>query len=58
MPLVTPLKPDTLRRLETQGMTGANCSPFSFTLGPSSALAQKRDQMLPFGETVITKTNR
>ena len=58
VPLVTPLEPDTLRRLEAQGMTGANCFPFSFTLGPSSTLAQKRDQMLRFGETVIAQTNR
>jgi probable F420-dependent oxidoreductase len=58
VPLTTPLEPDTLRRLEEQGMTGANCFPFSFTLGPRSTLAQKREQMLRFGETVIAKTNR
>lgn len=58
VPLTTPLEPDTLRRLGEQGMTGANCFPFSFTLGPRSTLAQKREQMLRFGETVIAKTNR
>jgi probable F420-dependent oxidoreductase len=58
VPLTTPLEPDTLRRLEAHGMTGANCFPFSFTLGPSSTLAQKREQMLRFGERVIAKTNR
>jgi probable F420-dependent oxidoreductase len=58
VPLTTPLEPDTLRRLQEQGMTGANCFPFSFTLGPTSTLAQKHEQMLRFGETVIAKTNR
>ena len=58
VPLVTPLEAPTLRRLEEHGMTGANSFPFSFTLGPSSSLAQKRDQMLRFGETVIAQTNR
>jgi probable F420-dependent oxidoreductase len=58
LPLTTPLEPETLRRLEAQGMTGANSFPFSFTLGPGSTLAQKREQMLRFGETVIAKTNR
>ncbi len=58
IPLVTPLEPETLQRLEAQGMTGANSFPFSFTLGPSSTLAQKREQMLRFGETVIANTNR
>ena len=58
VPLVTPLESETLRRLEPLGMTGANCFPFSFTLGPNSTLAQKREQMMRFGETVIAKTNR
>ena len=58
VPLVTPLEADTLRRLEAEGMTGANSFPFSFTLGPNSSLAQKREVMLRFGEAVIAKTNR
>jgi probable F420-dependent oxidoreductase len=58
VPLTTALEPDALRRLEAKGMTGANCFPFSFTLGPDSTLAQKREQMLRFGETVIAQTNR
>ena len=57
VPLVTPLEPPTLQRLKEHGMTAANCFPFSFTLGPSSTLAQKREQMLRFGETVIARTN-
>jgi len=58
VPLTTPLEPATLRRLEACGMSGANSFPFSFTLGPRSTLAQKREQMLRFGETVIAQTNR
>ncbi len=58
VPLTTPLEPDTLRRLEEHGMTGANSFPFSFTLGPTSTLAQKRDLMMRFGESVIAKTKR
>ena len=58
VPLTTPLEPDTLRRLAPLGMTGANCFPFSFALGPTSTLAQKREQLLRFGETVIARTNR
>jgi probable F420-dependent oxidoreductase len=57
VPLTTPLEPSTLRRLEERGMTGANSFPFSFTLGPRSTLAQKREQMLRFGEAVIQRTN-
>ena len=57
VPLLTPLEAPTLKRLEPQGMTGANCFPFSFTLGPRSTLAQKREQMLRFGEAVIRPTN-
>ncbi len=55
VPLVTPLETGTLRRLEAHGMTSTNCFPFSFTLGPQSTLAQKREQMLRFGDTVIAK---
>jgi probable F420-dependent oxidoreductase len=58
VPLTVPLEPETLRRLEGHGMTSTNCFPFPFTLGPTSTLAQKRDQMLRFGEAVIAKTNR
>lgn len=56
VPLVTRLDPDVLLRLAEQGMTGANAFPFSFTLGANSTLAQKREQMLRFGEAVIAKT--
>lgn len=55
VPLVVPLEPDLLRRLEHGGVTSTSCFPFSYTLGPASTLAQKREQMLRFGDRVIAK---
>lgn len=55
VPLVVPLELELLRRLEEHGMTSTSCYPFSYTIGPSSTLAQKREQMLRFGESVIAK---
>lgn len=53
VPLVVPPERDLLRRLKAQGMTATTCYPFSYTLGPSSTLAQKRDAMLRFGEAFL-----
>jgi hypothetical protein len=36
-------------------MTSATAWPFSYTLPPDATLAQKRDSLLRFGETVIAK---
>jgi hypothetical protein len=36
-------------------MTSTSCYPFSYTIGPTSSVAQKREQMLRFGESVIAK---
>jgi probable F420-dependent oxidoreductase len=55
VPLVVPLEPELLRRLEEQGVTSTSCFPFSYTIGPASTLAAKREQMLRFGESVISK---
>jgi len=55
VPLVVPPQLDLLRRLEEHGMTSTSCYPFSYTIGPTSTLAQKRDAMLRFGESVIAK---
>jgi hypothetical protein len=55
VPLVVPPELELLRRLEAQGVTSTSCYPFSYTIGPRSTLAQKRDQMLRFGESVIAK---
>jgi probable F420-dependent oxidoreductase len=55
VPLVVPPEIELLRRLEAQGVTATSCYPFNYTIGPTSTLAQKREQMLRFGETVIAK---
>jgi probable F420-dependent oxidoreductase len=55
VPLVVPPDLELLRRLEAGGMTSTSCYPFSYTIGPRSTLAQKREQMLRFGEAVIAK---
>ena len=55
VPLVVPPDIDLLRRLEEQGMTSTSAYPFSYTIGPTSTIAQKREQMLRFGEGVIAK---
>jgi probable F420-dependent oxidoreductase len=55
VPLVVPPELELLRRLEGQGVTSTSCYPFSYTIGPASSLAQKREQMLRFGETIIAK---
>jgi probable F420-dependent oxidoreductase len=56
VPLVVPPDPALLRQLEAQGVTSTSCYPFSYTIGPTSTLAQKRDQLLRFGDTVIAKS--
>jgi len=55
VPLVTPPDADVFRRLADAGMTSTTAWPFLYTLGPSSTLAQKRESMLRFGESVIAK---
>jgi probable F420-dependent oxidoreductase len=55
VPLVVPPDPDVLGGLEEQGMTATTAYPFTYTIGPTSTLAQKRDLMLRFGENVIAK---
>jgi probable F420-dependent oxidoreductase len=55
VPLVVPPDLDLLRRLEAEGMTSTSAYPFTYTIGPTSTLAQKRDHMLRFADTVIAK---
>lgn len=55
VPLVTPPDADVFRRLADAGMTSTTAWPFLYTLGPGSTLAQKRESMLRFGESVIAK---
>jgi hypothetical protein len=52
---VVPAELELLRRLEGHGMSSTSCYPFSYTIGPRSSVAQKREQMLRFGESVIAK---
>lgn len=55
VPLTVPLDLELLRKLGDEGMTATTCWPFSYTLGPTSTPAQKRDAMLRFGDEVISK---
>ena len=55
VPLVVPPDLDLLRKLGDAGVTATTAWPFSYTLGPGSTAAQKRDAMLRFGEDVIAK---
>jgi hypothetical protein len=52
---VVPPDPGVLRKLGDAGMTATTAWPFSYTIGPSSTLQQKKDVMLRFGEQVIAK---
>jgi probable F420-dependent oxidoreductase len=49
VPLVVPPDRDLLRRLEAAGVTSTTLWPFSYTLGPTSPLPTKRDQMFRMG---------
>jgi alkanesulfonate monooxygenase SsuD/methylene tetrahydromethanopterin reductase-like flavin-dependent oxidoreductase (luciferase family) len=55
VPLVVPPELDLLQRLEAEGMTSTSCYPFTYTIGPRSTAAQKREHMLRFGESLIAK---
>lgn len=58
VPLTVPPEPDVLRRLEeAHGMTATTVWPFTYTIGPSSTLQQKRDLMMKFGEDVIARVS-
>jgi probable F420-dependent oxidoreductase len=55
VPLAVPPDLDGIRRLKEAGMTSTTCWPFSYTIGPTSTAAQKREAMQRFGDTVIRK---
>ncbi|MAE94946.1 MAG: LLM class F420-dependent oxidoreductase [Deltaproteobacteria bacterium] len=55
IPLVVPPELELLKKLEGEGMTATTSYPFSYTIGPTSTLQQKRDLMMQFGENVIAK---
>ncbi len=56
VPITVPPEIDLLRRLEQEsGMSATTSYPFSYTIGPSSTIDQKRDLMMRFGGDVIAK---
>jgi probable F420-dependent oxidoreductase len=56
VPLAVPPDPEVLRRLEAEhGLTATTAWPFTYTLGPASSAARKREWMLRFGDEVIAK---
>jgi probable F420-dependent oxidoreductase len=56
VPLVVPPDPTLLRRLQAEhGVTSTTAWPFSYTIGPRSTLAQKRESMRRFADEVIAK---
>ena len=55
VPLTTPPDADVFKRLGDAGMTATTAWPFSYLIGPDSTIAQKRDVMLRFGESVIAE---
>jgi len=52
-PLVSPPSADDFRRLEDAGATGTVSYPFSYTIGPTSSVDQKRAYLEGFAENVI-----
>jgi alkanesulfonate monooxygenase SsuD/methylene tetrahydromethanopterin reductase-like flavin-dependent oxidoreductase (luciferase family) len=54
-PLTEPPEVDTLKRIEAAGTTGILSFPFTFTVGPTSTLQQKRAQLERYGSEVIAK---
>ena len=53
VPLVTPPDPDTFKRLEDAGATGTVSYPFTYTVGPTSTLDEKRAYLEGFANNVI-----
>ncbi|MCL4685189.1 LLM class F420-dependent oxidoreductase [Myxococcota bacterium] len=56
VPLVVAPDVDLLQRLEAEhGVTATTAWPFSYTIGPRSTIADKRDAMRRFGNEVISR---
>jgi len=55
VPLAVPPDPALLRSLADAGMTATTAWPFSYTVGPRSTIAEKRDAMRRFADEVIAK---
>lgn len=55
VPIIGPPDLDAFRRLEDAGVAGTGSFPFTFTLGPTSTLEQKRAYLEKFANDVIAK---
>jgi len=56
VPLVVPPDAELLRRLEADhGVTATTAWPFSYTIGPTSTIEQKRDAMRRYADHVIAR---
>lgn len=55
VPLVTEPDPDTFKRLEDAGATATVSYPFTYALGPTSTVDQKRAYLEGFAENVIQR---
>lgn len=53
VPIVTPPTPDDLKRLQDAGADGTVSYPFTYTIGPSSTLDQKRAHLEGFANSVM-----
>jgi probable F420-dependent oxidoreductase len=52
-PIATPPNPDDMKRLEDAGADGTVSYPFTYSLGPTSTLDQKRAYLEGFAENII-----
>ena len=57
-PLTVPPQLDTLKRLRDAGVGGAVSDPFTFTIGPTSTLAQKRAYLEGYANSIISKLKK
>ena len=53
VPLTTPPDPDAFKRLEEAGATATVSYPFTYTIGPTSSLDEKRGYLEGFAKNVI-----
>ena len=53
VPLVTPPNPDDLKRIEDAGADGTVSYPFTYTVGPTSTLDEKRAYLEGYANSVM-----
>ena len=53
VPLTAAPEPDSIKRLQDAGATGSVSYPFTYTIGPSSSLLDKRAYLEGFANNVI-----